>query len=173
MFSIFLQLLLAVPLLGRAIQKPMNAGLMEYTIDITFCPTFAYPIQPIHFNYIQDKCLDVQGGVFKDGTPVQIYECNGTPAQQWYIIKGSTKVQVAGTNFCLDAGTTAANGVQLKIWTCYDNLPAQQWFYTNDHRIALENQGFCTDLENGITTNGHKVQTWQCTDNNPNQVWTL
>ena len=34
-----------------------------------------------------------------------------------------------------------ANGVQLKIWQCYDNLPAQQWYYTGDNRIALENQG--------------------------------
>jgi hypothetical protein len=34
-----------------------------------------------------------------------------------------------------------ANGVQLKIWQCYDNLPAQQWYYTADNRIALENQG--------------------------------
>ena len=29
----------------------------------------------------------------------------------------------------------------MKIWTCYDNLKAQKWFYTNDNRIALENQG--------------------------------
>ncbi len=34
------------------------------------------------------------------------YECNGTPAQQWFIKSGSTKVQLAGTNFCLDAGTS-------------------------------------------------------------------
>jgi len=82
-------------------------------------------------------------------------------------------VQVAGTNFCLDAGTSPANGVPLKIWQCYDNLPAQQWYYTGDNRIALENQGFCTDLENGIMTNSNTVQTWTCTDNNNNQVWTL
>ena len=45
---------------------------------------------------------------------------------------------------CLQDLTTApdpANGVQLKIWQCYDNLPAQQWYYTTDNRIALANQG--------------------------------
>lgn len=89
MFSIFLQFLLAVPLLGRAIQIPMNEGLREYTIDITyglrltiaswyliiclsFCPTSAYPVKPIHFNYLPGKCLDVKDGVLANGTPVQM-----------------------------------------------------------------------------------------------------
>lgn len=34
-----------------------------------------------------------------------------------------------------------SNKTPMKIYTCYDNLPAQQWFYTNDKRIALEGQG--------------------------------
>ena len=29
----------------------------------------------------------------------------------------------------------------MKIYTCYDNLPAQQWYYTNDKRIVLGEQG--------------------------------
>ena len=28
----------------------------------------------------------------------------------------------------------------MKIYTCYDNLPVQQWYYTNDKRIALQRQ---------------------------------
>jgi len=32
------------------------------------------------------------------------YDCNGTGAQRWLIRRGSTKVRVANTNFCLDAG---------------------------------------------------------------------
>ena len=39
----------------------------------------------------------------------------------------------------------------MKIWTCYDNLPAQEWYYTDDNRIALENQGFCLDDPSGNT----------------------
>jgi hypothetical protein len=38
--------------------------------------------------------------------------------------------------------TDPEDGAQLKIRQCsYDNLPAQQWYYTDDNRIALENQG--------------------------------
>ncbi|MEV6118438.1 ricin-type beta-trefoil lectin domain protein, partial [Streptomyces sp. NPDC052109] len=29
------------------------------------------------------KCLDVAGANSADGTPVQLYDCNGTNAQQW------------------------------------------------------------------------------------------
>ena len=33
------------------------------------------------------------------------------------------------------------NGVQMKIWECYSGLAQQTWYYTDDQRIALENQG--------------------------------
>jgi len=35
------------------------------------------------------------------------------------------------------------NDVGMKIWTCYDNLKAQSWDYTNNNQIALDNRGTC------------------------------
>ncbi|MFI6411623.1 RICIN domain-containing protein [Streptomyces sp. NPDC050585] len=29
------------------------------------------------------KCVDVKGANTADGTPIQLYRCNGTAAQQW------------------------------------------------------------------------------------------
>ncbi|KAF8157229.1 ricin B lectin domain-containing protein [Crassisporium funariophilum] len=148
------------------------------TYEITFCPLGSFPKPQIkgtviHPGFNTAKCLDVRGAKYANGTPVQIYDCNNTPAQRWTINRGSTKVQLAGTNFCLDAGSSPANGVGLKIWQCYDNLAAQSWYYTDDNRIALQGKGLCTDLPNGVLTNSNQVQTWQCSANNPNQVWTL
>ncbi|KAJ3521431.1 hypothetical protein NM688_g9017 [Phlebia brevispora] len=100
------------------------------------------------------------------------YDCNSTGAQNWVINSGSTAVQLAGTNYCLDAGDSPANGVQMKIWECYSSLAAQTWYYTDDNRIALENQGLCLDLTNGSTDDGTIMQIWACTDDNSNQVWT-
>ena len=37
-------------------------------------------------------------------TFVSSYDCNGSQAQSWIISGGSTLVQVAGTQFCLDLG---------------------------------------------------------------------
>ena len=86
------------------------------------------------------------------------------------------------------------SGIGMKIWQCFDNLPAQAWYYTNDNRIAVTGQGplflyisqmqvvslkyalmtgQCLDLTNGILTNSNHVQTWKCTDHNTNQIWTL
>ena len=64
-----------------------------------------------------------------------------------------------GTDFCLDAGSSEyfgpdefvcyllilligpTSGVGLKIWQCFDNLQAQEWFYTDDQRISLNGTG--------------------------------
>ncbi|RDB19188.1 Endo-1,4-beta-xylanase A [Hypsizygus marmoreus] len=145
---------------------------------IEFCPGGTFPSPTLttvalNPNGNKSKCADVRGAAFANGTPVQIYDCNNTPAQKWTISRGSTKVQLTGTNFCLDAGSTPGNGIGMKIWTCYDNLPAQAWYFTDDNRIALEGKGLCLDLPNGVLTNSNQLQTWQCTDNNNNQVWTI
>jgi Ricin-type beta-trefoil lectin domain-like len=82
-----------------------------------------------------------------------------------------------------------ADGVKMKIWQCYDNLPAQQWDYSIFNRITLANTGMCPpffilgpgphghllglclDLTDGNTANGNRLQTWTCSDNNSNQLW--
>ncbi|TFK67156.1 hypothetical protein BDN72DRAFT_899185 [Pluteus cervinus] len=149
----------------------------DYGFTVTFCPGGNTTPPPtfnsttLHPGGSIVKCLDVRGAVYENGTPVQVYDCNGTGAQRWVVNKGESKVRVDNTNFCLDAGSAPGNGVGMKIWQCYDNLPAQDWWYTDDNRIALTNQGLCLDLTNGNYSNSNQIQTWQCTDNNNNQEW--
>lgn len=50
--------------------------------------------------------------------------------QFWDINKGDGQVKLFGTNYCLDAGSNPANGVVLKVWTCYPGVPQQQWYYS-------------------------------------------
>jgi len=33
------------------------------------------------------------------------------------------------------------HGVHMKIWQCFSGLAQQSWFYTDDGRIAVTNQG--------------------------------
>ncbi|KIJ54205.1 carbohydrate-binding module family 13 protein [Sphaerobolus stellatus SS14] len=143
---------------------------------VTFCPDGSFPSSPtvgvtLHPNGDTEKCLDVRGAVFEDGTPVQIFDCNDTPAQRWILNRDTTQVTLAGTNFCLDAGTTPGNNTPMKIWECFLGLTQQTWFYTDDNRIALQGQGQCLDLTNGILTNSNQVQIFQCTDLDTNQIW--
>ncbi|KIK00841.1 carbohydrate-binding module family 13 protein, partial [Laccaria amethystina LaAM-08-1] len=134
----------------------------------------------IHPNFNNRKCMDVAGNVRRNGTPVQIFDCNGSSAQRWNIARGTTRVQLTGTNFCLDAGLPSqfGNGDKLKIWQCIDSIPAQIWDYTNQNQIRLRaterrrRNTQCVDLPFGRTFNGNRLQTFQCFPGNGNQVWT-
>ncbi|TFK65366.1 carbohydrate-binding module family 13 protein [Pluteus cervinus] len=143
---------------------------LALNLPVARSPPYPYG-QHITAGSDSNKCLEIPNADYANGTPVEIHDCGPASNQFWFIQPGETKVQVAGTNFCLDAGSSPQSGVGLKIWQCYDNLPAQDWYLTADNRIALTNQGQCVDLTNGNSTNGVQVQTWQCTDNNNNQVW--
>ncbi|EKM79676.1 hypothetical protein AGABI1DRAFT_114159 [Agaricus bisporus var. burnettii JB137-S8] len=126
----------------------------------------------LHSNVDGSKCMDVEGAIFANGTPVQIFDCNGSSAQQWTLTDGNTKVLVAGTNFCLDAtSANPANGVGMKIWECFDGLAAQSWTYTDSHHLQLQSSPKCIDLTNGDTTNGNQLQVFDCFDGNNNQIW--
>ncbi|KAJ3557945.1 hypothetical protein NM688_g1200 [Phlebia brevispora] len=163
---------------GTALWQCDGGLAADYTI--TFCPSASSdpppPPPPPSNGYVQlhpngntAKCLDVQGDAVANGTPVQIYDCNGTGAQNWVLSTGTTSVQLSGTNYCLDIGSPPANGVQMEIWQCESGLAAQTWTYSSN---TLANQGFCLDLTNGDTTDGNIVQIWQCVAGNANQMWT-
>ncbi|KAH6871958.1 carbohydrate-binding module family 13 protein/putative endo-1,3-beta-glucanase, partial [Coprinopsis sp. MPI-PUGE-AT-0042] len=135
---------------------------------------------PLHPNNNTNKCLEVRGGVFTNGTPVQIYDCNGSEAQRWLYNWGPTindlSLRLAHTDFCLDAGSNflpQPNGNKLKIWACDSSLPQQRWIGigTNTIKLADVQFGICLDLTEGILDNGNVVQTWECSANNANQVW--
>ncbi|GLB36890.1 hypothetical protein LshimejAT787_0311770 [Lyophyllum shimeji] len=85
---------------------------------------------------------------------LQIYDCNGTGAQKWQLLSFSTGTRKSGSRERHTAWTRAvvrflsgslflppASGVRMKIWTCYDNLAAHSWYYTDDNRSSLNNAG--------------------------------
>jgi hypothetical protein len=111
----------------------------------------------------------------------RIADCNNQANQRWAIAKGSGAIQVAGQQFCLDAGDNPANGIKMKIWQCYTGIRAQTWTYSGS-TISLPSLNQCLDLTgeyegcnklttDGSTANGNVVQTWQCYSGNSNQQW--
>ncbi|MGV9561994.1 RICIN domain-containing protein [Streptomyces sp. NPDC003480] len=106
------------------------------------------------------KCLDVQGGGKANGTPVQIYTCNASAAQQWQIF-GSALFNVNAQK-CLDVQSgNAANGTKIQLWSC-NNSPAQQWKF--DVRAASELRNAATDkcLDLHRFDNGYDSWQWDC-----------
>jgi hypothetical protein len=74
-------------------------------------------------------CATVQSGSAGDGVLVNMQNCDASSTAQRWNFMGNGLIQFAGTNFCLDAGSNPANGVQMKIWTCYAGLAQQTWAY--------------------------------------------
>lgn len=111
-------------------------------------------------------CLDVQGGGKTNGTPVQIYTCNGGAAQQW-TIEGSEDdlhLRNVGSQKCLDvAGNASANGTKIQISDCYQSK-GQSW--KGDVRATSPlkslSTGKCLDLSSFAKSTDARL--WDCKD---------
>ncbi|HZG04578.1 MAG TPA: lectin [Streptomyces sp.] len=114
------------------------------------------------------KCLDVAGANPADGTPVQLYECNGTAAQQWTVGPDGT---VRALGKCLDVTDHAtADGAKAQLWTC-TGAANQKWTVTAARDIVNPQADKCLDVTDGNAANGTRIQIWTCTGA-PNQKWT-
>ncbi|WP_189189787.1 lectin [Streptomyces albiflavescens] len=114
------------------------------------------------------KCLDVAGANSANGTAVQLYDCNGTAAQQWTVGSDGT---IRALGKCLDVtGNSTANGARLQLWDCTGG-PNQKWTVTSAHDIVNPQADKCADVTGNTSANGTPIQIWSCTGG-ANQKWT-
>ncbi|MEU7500119.1 ricin-type beta-trefoil lectin domain protein [Streptomyces griseofuscus] len=114
------------------------------------------------------KCVDVAGANSANGTPVTLYTCNGTNAQQW-TRSGNT---LGALGKCLDvtaAGT--ANGTKVQLYDC-NGTNAQAWTTGSNGSLVNTGSGKCLDDTDWSTADGNQLQIWTCTGS-ANQSWTL
>jgi alpha-N-acetylglucosaminidase len=118
---------------------------------------------------IGGKCADVTGGSSADGTALQLYVCNGTPAQSW-TVPGDGTVRSYGK--CMDVrnGSTTAGAV-VQLYPC-NATTAQQWTYRPDRTLQNVRSGMCLDVEGGSTSDGARLLIWSC-HAGVNQKWTI
>ncbi|MFD4754055.1 ricin-type beta-trefoil lectin domain protein [Streptomyces sp. NPDC058426] len=113
------------------------------------------------------KCLDVAAASSANGTAVQMYDCNGTSAQQWNVGADGT---VRALGKCLDvASGSTANGAKLQLWDC-NGSGAQKWTVTAAKDLVNPQADKCADVQDKSTANGARVQLWTCTGTS-NQKW--
>jgi lysophospholipase L1-like esterase len=116
---------------------------------------------------ISGKCLDVRNGSSTDGTPVQIYSCNGTSAQIWTAYPDGT---LRAVGKCLDATARGtANGTKIETWTC--NGGANQVWQAVNGGYRNPVSGRCLDDPASSTVDGTQLQLWDC-NGQANQMWT-
>jgi hypothetical protein len=122
---------------------------------------------------IYGKCVDVRNASPANLTPVQIYTCNGTVAQQWTLTPGPAGYTLRAEGKCLDvldAGT--ANGTPVQIYTCNGTV-AQNWVPLNGELIN-PNSGRCLDDPASSSADGTQLQIFDCHPGvGANQTWDL
>jgi beta-glucosidase len=114
-------------------------------------------------------CVDVRAAATADGTPVQIYQCNASTAQQWTVESNGT-LQSLGK--CLDvnaAGT--ANGSKVELYTC-NGTGAQVWQAQASGALVNPESGRCLDDPAASTANSTQLQIYDC-NGTAAQRWTL
>ncbi|MBO0516272.1 chitinase, partial [Streptomyces beijiangensis] len=115
------------------------------------------------------KCVDIASASSANGAAVQLYDCNGSGAQQWTVAADGS-LQALGK--CLDltaAGT--ANGTKAQLYDC-NGTAAQQWQKGSGSTLVNPVSGKCLDVTDKSTANGTRLQIWTCAGGT-NQQWNL
>ncbi|MEU9704815.1 polymorphic toxin-type HINT domain-containing protein [Streptomyces sp. NPDC047981] len=108
------------------------------------------------------KCLDLQGAVTADGTPIQLYTCNGTAAQRWNA--NGDALRVLGK-------CATAEGTKLVVKTCTAGNKAQEFVdRPDDDSLYHPQSNTCVDIPNGDYSDGKDLQLVACDEQNP-QKW--
>jgi Ricin-type beta-trefoil lectin domain len=112
-------------------------------------------------------CLDVRDGVTADGTPIDLFQCHGSPNQRWFIGRGQISESFGS---CLDVqGSTSVDGAPIILVTC-NGRPSQQWRVIDGQIVGLGNK--CLDSMGGGAADLTPVILAECRPT-PSQRWTI
>jgi hypothetical protein len=114
-------------------------------------------------------CVDVRGANSANSTPVQVYTCNGTSAQQWTVVAAGSTLHALGKCMDINAGGTA-DGTKVQLYDC-NNTAAQVFIPQSNGSLYNPQSGKCLD-DTGYGGSGTQLQIWDCSGNS-NQHWNL
>jgi chitosanase len=116
---------------------------------------------------VAGRCVDVAAAGTANGTAIQLYDCNGTAAQNWTVGNSDGTVRALGK--CLDVtAASTANGAKIQLYDC-NGTGAQKWSVANGALINT-GSGKCLDAPN--QNSAARLQIWSCT-NAANQQWVV
>ncbi|MGW3653675.1 ricin-type beta-trefoil lectin domain protein [Streptomyces sp. NPDC000878] len=123
------------------------------------------------------KCLDVQSGATATGTPVQLYDCNGTKAQKFRIdaAAGSSDASTGALKVLgkcvIPSGGGTANGTAAVLATC-DGSAGQQWTTLSaGDKLKHVSSGKCLDVPSSNSASGTDLQLYTCDTDGQAQTW--
>lgn len=113
-------------------------------------------------------CLDVSNSNTANGTPIQLWSCNGTNAQKWWYDSANGYMRSAlNSNKCLDNRGQAFNGGELVLWDCVNSNNLRFDWINNTLRNRIDNN-IAVDAYG--TNAGSRVGQWSF-NGGLNQQW--
>jgi hypothetical protein len=117
----------------------------------------------------QGLCLDVRSASSANDTPVQVYTCNSTSAQQWTVVEAGSTLRALGKCLDIDAAGTA-DGTKVDLYDC-NSTGAQVFIPQSNGELYNPQSNKCLD-DTGFGGSGTQLQIWDCADS-ANQQWKL
>lgn len=136
-----------------------NDGQGAQTVDFSGFGVITPKVGTI--NGLGGKCLDIKAALQTEGTPVQLYTCNGSRAQNWTLPGDGT---IRGINRCLDvAGSSVTKGAKVQIGLC-NGRASQVWSFRGGSAQALVNtaSGLCLDIPGAKPIDRVQLQIYNC-----------
>jgi hypothetical protein len=100
------------------------------------------------------RCVDVPNASTANNTQLRIFDCNGTPQQDWQQLGRGGPIQVFG-NKCLDqlGGNSARDLTPVVIFDC-NGRASQRWTFQADGQLVNAASGLRLDVHSNATANG-------------------
>ena len=116
------------------------------------------------------KCVDARAAGSANGTVVQQYACNASPAQEWrFQATSGGYFQVGTRNNAAQvwdvANVSTADGGVIHLWT-YGGGDNQQWLPVEEsggsYHFVSRLSGKCLDVPSASTADSVQLQQWAC-----------
>jgi len=159
------------PAAGRSAYHPNEAGMRAAASLVESALASSGQVQSVALHSgIAGKCADVQNSGTADGTPVQLYGCNGTDAQRWAYVPGAGGT-LRALGSCLDVSNSGtANGTKVQLWQC-NGTGAQRWVTGPNSSLVNPQSGRCLDDPGSSTADWTQLQIYDC-NGTAAQQWT-
>src|SRR5579883_128568 len=126
---------------------------------------------PVTITTANGLCLDVKGGVLRNGNPVIVWPCHGGENQTWFM--HSDGIIEMSNNKCLDLRSENESnrpGVKAIIWTCHGRHNQRWW--PGPRNSLRSGTNLCLDVKGGRMRPGDEVIMWPC-HGGRNQRWII
>ncbi|KAF2728832.1 hypothetical protein EJ04DRAFT_581074 [Polyplosphaeria fusca] len=120
----------------------------------------------VYITSMVDATFTVVPKAATNGSTTVIQKLAKTAGQQWWLKEGATKIQLANSTLCMDAGAKAnwKDMGNIYLITCADAAAGQNWNAMADGRIALVGASpqECIDLQYMRATANNPVGLYAC-----------